>query len=138
MSRPLSDLIKLERWRSRLTACIRPVNRCCTAVVGPRVADCVKRNPRASAVRADHDGLNAGWIPRYWCPEEIVSVVTAPERVHGANAGGDWIGGSFDAHRNGWGGLCRPGFGGLSGRFWPRGRLCRGRREQSRKFARGS
>src|ERR1700733_8664907 len=29
--------IKLERWRSRLTACIRPVNRCCTAVVGLRV-----------------------------------------------------------------------------------------------------
>src|ERR1700733_4984802 len=46
--------------------------------------------------------------------------------------------GVFDAHRNGWRGLCRPGFGGLSGRFWPRGRLCRGRRKQSRKFARGS
>src|SRR3984885_6067323 len=58
----------------------------------PSGRDCVKRIPRPSAVRADHDGLNAEWIPRYRRPEEIVSVVASSGRLYGADAGGDWMG----------------------------------------------
>src|SRR5277367_6473189 len=89
MSHPLSDPIKLERWRTRLAACIRPVNRRASPPVeGPRAAQPVAGEFRA---RADHDGLNAAWTPRYRRPEEIVLAVAPPGRLGGAYAG-DWTG----------------------------------------------
>src|SRR5277367_6174944 len=81
MSRPLQRPIILARWRSRLAACIRPVNRCCTAVEGPEVADCVRRIPRLKGPEGTTTAARLWLGPLQERPEEIVSVAAPPGRL---------------------------------------------------------
>src|SRR5579863_1162324 len=117
MSSPLNDPTKLERWRSRLAACIRLVNRCCAAVEGLRVQSALKRIPRPSAVRADHDGLKGRMAPSTpTCGGNHFGIrIAKPSFTALTLVAIGW--GLVDADCDGGRGLRRPGFGGLSGRF---------------------